>query len=340
MVTFDGIIKNVGEFSGDLKLGRRNYERAKQGLGLIDKEVSALEETLKRETGFDLFNMPTGVETTVLDIGDVCFEIKTQSKIKRPQYKTVVTEMENYLMGISFLLSQGKTITGVVVEGRNQYVNVDKLVEAYEVMVAGVMKPELKHTIKYKISDKLKNEGITDIVLDQGRDNDYLNEINSANYVKMNLLRGVLASYVKSYEKSLSESDTQSDSKSDSKSEGNLLEDQDENSESVIAVTTKSAYSAKKSVAHGVDWGYVVKTLITVPTDRGQEEGELNILADADISKAEKDRELPFYKTIYREPRGIRTLYVSIKSVYDRIQELKVADIKTNRLSVKPKEIV
>ena len=115
MVTIDNIIKNVKkEFDGDLEAGRRNYERAKQGVDLMKEEMSALEERLKEYTGFDSLNLPDEPMTTEIRKGNITFEIRSIKRTKRPAYKEAVIEMERYLNGISFLLSEGRTITGIV----------------------------------------------------------------------------------------------------------------------------------------------------------------------------------------------------------------------------------
>jgi len=310
------LVKNIGKFKGDLRQGRRDYERAKQGLEVIEAEASQLEGTLKAETGFDRFNLPREVTETELQLGEVDFVVRSETRTKRPQYKAVVQQMEGYIMGISFMLSQGRTITGVAKEGRSWYVATDKLLEAYEVMAYGVMLPEVKQTIKHKA----KGIVIDDVVLEDDRDSAELTPDNGLNYAKMKKLRPTLAKYVKGYEAELAEGQ--------------------EEGERTTEITSRSAYKTKKSTANGVDWGYVVQTMVTVPT-HPDEEGELNVLADHDLSKAEKVRDMPWYKVINREPNGETRLYVSIQSVYERIQQLKADEtITAQRLDVAPKEVV
>ena len=326
MVTIDGVIRNVGEFEGNLETGQEDYEIAKQGLELIKSEMDILEDRLKLKTGFDKLDLPEEPTSTEVRRGDVNFEVKSHTRTKKPQYKTAVTEMENYLNGISFLLSQGRTITGIVKEGRSTYIAVDKLLEAYELITGGIMIPEVKHTIRYELEGVLSNELETDGVLEEitlrdGRNSAALTEENFANYARMDHIKEDLSTYVKAYEKELAKG-------------------QRTGGEKTTAVTSKAAYKTKKSTSNGVDWAYVVSTLITVPT-KPDDVGEMNTLADMDISKAEKERQMPEYQLMYKDVRGSKKLYVSTQSVYMRIQELKGDQtIQAKRLIVMPREIV
>lgn len=310
MVTLDGTILNVGEFNGNLTRGRLDYERAKQGLELIDEEMSALEESLKAYTGLDSINLPAISQTTELDLGDVVFTIKSDKRMKRPKYKEAVTQMETYLMGLSFLHSEGKTITGLVKQGRDLYISVDTLHDSFETIVAGVMIPEVKHTIRYDTPHDYS--GIERLALPEERDSSELNSENARNYAIMDAIKPNLLQYAKAYEATLVEGKN--------------------------PVTKKTAYSASRTTAVGVDWKNVVTTLISFPTL--DNEGEIDILYDPEISKAQKEREMPF-DLMYRQPNGVRTLYVSIGSVYDRIQELKgEASIISHRALITPNEVV
>jgi len=82
MVTLDGKLKNVGTFNGNLKRKRLDYERAKQGLVLIDEEMASLEETFKVETGFDRFSLPSQPTDTSFELGNVTFNVRSQKRIK------------------------------------------------------------------------------------------------------------------------------------------------------------------------------------------------------------------------------------------------------------------
>ncbi len=321
MVTIDNKIYNVGEFKGDLTEGKQDYERAKQGADLVKKEMSALEERLKADTGYSQLEPPEEKTTKDVRRGDVTFNITSIKKIKKPQYKTAVEGMENYLDGIFSLISGGRTITGVVKEGKQTYVSVDRLLEEFDIIVAGVMLPDVKHTIKYDVTGALADEiPLDEIVLKDGRNPSSITEENFANYVRMDRIISNLTDYVKAYEAELSKGQRKK--------------------EKLTQVTDEAAYETTKSKATGVDWMYVVTKLITVPTNP-KEKGELNILSDDEVSKAEKERQMPTYKLMYREPLGEKKLYVSLQSVYNRIQELKEErTIESKRLKVEPKEVV
>jgi len=323
MVTIDNTIVNVDEFTGDIEAGRVDYERAKQGTELVKTEMSALEERLKAYTGFDTMNLPEGTEVTTIRRGDVSFEVKSQKRTKRPQYKTAVTEMENHLTGISFLLSQGRAITGIVVEDDKSYIAVDKLLEAYEIIVAGITNPEVKHTIRYELNGVLAEElegRVEEIELRDGRNPAAMTGENFANYARMDHLVSGLTEYVKEYEKALSKG-------------------QRKGSTRTTAITNDKAYKSTKAVSTGTDWAYVVGSLISLG-GRHKEVGELNQLND-DRSFSEKRIAHDQYDLLEREVRGRPSVYVSMQSVYQRIQGLKGEQmIIAQRQEVVGKDIV
>ena len=321
MVTIDKIVENVKPFTEGVKERRRDYERAKQGLELLETDPSKikLEDALKRSTRYSQFNLPT--ESIAVDItrGDVTFNVRSEATTKRPSYKSVVTEMENYLVAINTLLDEGRTLTGVAKEGDKWVISTKSLIEQYAIRVAGVMIPDVRHTITYSVSGELANEK-TPKDFDTGvKPSKALNAENFANYARRDRLRAELGEFVEAYEKELLKSD--------------------KTEEGVIPVNTMDAYKAEKITVKGVNWGYVTKTLIKVRD--GNEEGELNILANPAISLAEKRRELPFYELVTREVRGEKRVYVTLESVYNRIQDLKEQEpIKSKRTKITTQEIV
>jgi hypothetical protein len=322
MATIDNVVRNVPIFDGDLKKGRLNYERASQGLELIEEACGLLEETIKAETGFDAFNLPEDQQTTKIERGDVVFNVVSQARTRKPQYKTAVTQMENYLTGISWLLAEGRAITGVVKVGRNAYVTVDSLLQNFDIIVRGILVPEVKHTIRYEARGKLVTEVARDeIKLAENRWR--LNAENAANYVRVDRIREGLAAYVKAYEQALA-------AEAAARGQG----------EQVVAVTQKAAYRTRESSAEGVKWVDVVSTLVKVSTIK-KSVGELNILADYTISLVQKQRDMPWYQLKYREVGNDKVLYVAIASVYDRIQQLKGEKATTaRRFGVEGKVIV
>ena len=319
MVTIDDRVQNVPEFNGDLTRGEKNYQRAVQGLDLAKARMGALEDALKAETGYDDLNLPPEVMETTLEAGDATFTVTSHKGKKRPQYKTAVTEMENYLNGIAVIISEGRTITGVVKQGRGTYIRAEALRDQFDIIVAGVMRPGVTHKISYEAKGELADElAVDEVELPQERYAGNLNSENAANYVRMDRILPNLAAFKKAYEKELAKGQKKP--------------------EQTTQVKASTAYTTTKSTASGPDWAYVVKTLVTVPTDRNGE-GEINILADPEATKTSR-RELP-YQVIFREYRGAEEAYVSIQSVYKRIQELKEGpQIEARRLQAQSKEVV
>ena len=165
MVTIDNYVENVkAPFNGDIQAGRKDYERAVQGLEKVDQRLSILEQAIKNETEYSDVNLPTEPITVTLKTDDVHFDVDCYKSTKRPAYKGVVESMEKYLSGIALLVVQRKEVEGVIKRGKDAYIEVDTLLEAYEIIVAGFMKPETKLTIKYKTIGTLDKEGVPERV--------------------------------------------------------------------------------------------------------------------------------------------------------------------------------
>lgn len=321
MVTIDKIIQNVGKFDGKVE-NHRMYERAKENILALqeDKGMMKLEDTLKMNTGYNNFNLPREPQEYSISLGDVTFTVRSETTTKRPQYKTAVTQMENYLSGIMLLLSSDKIITGVAKEEGRWCISAETLLEQYELIIAGVKSPGIKQTIKYETSGLMTLENVPQDMHLSVADNGNLTADNFRNYVRKDRLMDTSIKYVKAYERTLG---------SEQKIAG------------VVPVNTRKGYKEENTKAEGTNWAYVAKTLVNDGFENDDMMGELNILADPSISTKEKRNELPAYDLFIREPFGEKKLYVGIESVYLRIQDLKEErTITANRTRYIPKEIV
>ena len=320
MVTLDDKLVNPGTFDENLKKGRKSYERAKQGSELVEREKSLLEERLKERTGFSSLNLPAEPTETRVSEGDVTFVVRSEATTPRPSYKTAVESMVVYLNGVYYVMHSGAKTPWAFQQGELTFVEIGKLFEDLKIIVNGIFLPGVRHTIIYEISDKLAAEKpLDELVLKEGRNSAAFTPENFATYVRMDRLEPILTAYVEDYEAELAKGQR--------------------GKERVTPVTSRSAYETTRTKAKGPNWTYVVKTLITVPTDT-KSIGELDVLSDPSLSKAEKERRFPHYDLAYRgeEPR---LLYVSVQSVAKRIESLKEGPgIQAKGMKVKSVEIV
>jgi hypothetical protein len=134
MVTIDKIVENVGKFNGNVIVSSKSYEKAKANVELIKNDPGKLklEESLKKSTGFDDFNLPWESNEYNISLGGVTFQVKSIATTKRPSYNTAVDQMENYLQGINFMVNEEhKAITGVAKEKELWCIRVESLLENY-----------------------------------------------------------------------------------------------------------------------------------------------------------------------------------------------------------------
>ncbi len=225
--------------------------------------------------------------------------------------------MENYLRGIQALLFEPRAVTGVAKENDQMFVRVDKLLDFYENIIVSAILPEVANTVKYATEGALTDEGVVSEV-EKPEDISALTEENAVAYVRMDRMKKGLTRFSKDYEAELPA---------------------EEGYETTVQVTESAAYKTSVQTKNVTDWKTVVGTMVTLPHQEG-EEGELNYLVDEDVSLAQKARDHPEFDLMYRHPHGVQTLYVSVESVYNRIQELKVEGTEqSNHLEVQLEQV-
>ena len=314
MVTLDKIVKKVPEFVSISQ--KTDYETAIQGLQLIKIEQEKFKESIKAETGYDMFNLPDKKTKTKIPIGDIEFEVTSFPKIKKPNYKDATEDIERHLRGYQFLINNGRTITGIAKEKNIAVIDVEKLLEECSIIVGGIMIPTVNYKIEYGIGAKLTVPEVNSIEL-KGRKSYLLSEKNAIEYVQLDKMKENLEGFIEKYESKIVVG-----------------------GDGIKAVSDKSAYKTQKSESAGVDWAYVVKTLLQVRSDEPL--GELDVLTRCHERINPQDRDIVSkYDVIRRTVNDERRLYVSIASVYDRIQELKDSEtIISKRTKIESLDIV
>ncbi len=310
-ITLDQVVKKISPFTGDMKEGRRDYERAKQGVELLDQKLEAMQETIKEETGFSKVNIPKEKHVDTFTYDGIVLKVTSVPTTKKPQYKTAVTQMENYLVGVGSLLSEGRVITGIVQEKNQWYIRADKLLEQFETIKAGIMVGNIRQSITYKAPHTIDVPQELDL---STPDLFELHEENAKLYVQMNQIKEMYKSYIEAYEAKL-----------ETKKDG------------IVKINTRAGIEKSKKSKEMTQW----KDIIEVFLGTAEQEGELHILADAELSLGQKKRRVPQYKLITHNAHGVDRTYVAISSVYRRINDLKeiyVNDAK--RTAFEPIEIV
>ncbi len=309
-------ILGVKEYAG-MKESRMDYERAKQNAPLLKSEIiEPFEQMLRTHyanaTGFDEYSLPFAITKIGLSLGDgIGFDLRGETRTKKPAYKEIVKDMEGYIEGINFLLSRGRTITGVMKHNNKPFVNVEKLRDDYDVKVAAHISPEFKFTIDYRFQP----DETSSILVPTRMGLDARTAVLYANAVSM---YDSMARLQKSFE-------------------------QDSNDEQFamgepVRVTKKKAYDASEKTREGPRWSYVVQTLVTVPV-KNAPTGELDDLLNAEGSIHKLRRDFSQYKLMEHPDRA--EVFVSLKSVYDRIQGLKNSDsVSATVISVAQQEVL
>jgi hypothetical protein len=317
-VTLDRVLKSIQQYSGDQTRDQIYYEIARQGLPIAEEQMEITKEALKAETGFDEMNLPEGIEYTLISKGDVVVSIKSSQATKKPSYKSAVTEWEHYLIGTQRRVSRGVATVGIAKEKSVYMISAEKLLDEFYTIVEANRFPGVRHTIDFDVKGNLATEQLPDELETKGRKGFVITDRSLADYVRMERFKAVYENFMQQYESELTPGKP-----------------------GMKLVSEEQGYNVEKTKAQGPDWYNVVRSMVSIEdlskgkktkksADREPDvEGELNILADHSISLAEKRRMFDNYDLMYRESNGERKVYVSLQSVYDRLQTLKDSDTIT-----------
>lgn len=302
-------IQKLPEFSG-VKESRTNYERAIHLLDFVDdKFVMPYREILLGQLISDKYKAPEEKMTKRLGLDGLEVALEVHRKLS-PSYKGIVEAWESYVNGVNFLAST-REISGVIKREGQNYVTTHSLLESFLVGVAGNINPTLELNVRsagfynvnsFEIPENLRLNG--------EHVNFYWNALEA---------KKTAEKLVKDYKKALK----------DVVSETEVID---------VDVTKKASYAPKSSKGERTNWTGVVKTLITMPTEKDEDgERELEILADNNITFADKQEELgEFYALKQRNGE----VYVGIDSVFGRMQYLKTDKQEVVSTRVKRKDNV
>jgi|WetSurMetagenome_2_1015567.scaffolds.fasta_scaffold221166_2 tetratricopeptide (TPR) repeat protein len=320
MVTLDNIVRLVPKFNGNIAENSGNYDLAVQSIPKIKKAMEAFELSLHTRTPYDEMHLPEKADEISYSLGEVDFSIKCFSRIPRPAFKGIVEQWLNWVVGCQQFYHLFGARRDLALKNKEVYSSAERLRDDFEIPVLASRIPNPNFTITYssrRLEDQIAERNI-EVAL-----NKYpglLNVENAENYVMLGSILKNLESFVKEYKLA-------------------AAKDVKKDRETTISVSAEKAVQVLDSTSKGSDWGYVVRTLITLPID-DTDEGELNLLAEETMSRKEKD-EVGFYNTWQRSTDDGLKLYVSLPSVYTRIKTLAGEEtISSRRISIQKIDIV
>lgn len=301
------IIQRLPKFLG-VKESRTNYERAIHLLDFIDdKFVMPYREVLLDQLVNDKYKAPEEKVIKRLGLDGLEVELEAHRKLS-PSYKGIVESWENCIKGTNFLAST-REISGMIKREGQNYVTAPSLVESFLIGVSGNINPTLELNV---ISSGFYNVNSFEIPENLRLSREHVNLYWNAVEAKK-----IAEKLVKDYKKALKE-----------------ISEEINNTD--IDVTKKSSYAPKSSKSEKTNWAGVVKTLVTMPTEKDEEgERELEILADYYRTFADKQQELG---ELYALKQRNGEVYIGIDSVFERIQYLKTDKSEVVSTRIKRKE--
>ncbi|MFC1727847.1 hypothetical protein ACFLZ7_00065 [Nanoarchaeota archaeon] len=298
------ILKLVGNRAGAIKVSKESVyaERAEHNIQRMEEAKERLNELIRKKCRLDVFTMNSDIESKALIVGgDKIADIQAESRHKKTPYKKIVEGIEGHLQGLAFNANRGRHTTDVVKRDGAPYLHVGRALEDFDTIVAG----NLGITIEYNVTPAIEYTELNgQLVIPNGADKEL-----SANTIRLlmqiNYALPKETAYLKKFKKEASKGSPKK-------------------GVSVTPVSKGKVVEGGKTEKTVIDYMDVVRTLIPVPTENHTRDWDPELpylVSEASFSK--KKRIVPWYD-LEQGRNGERLgTYVGIKSLYDRVQELK-----------------
>ena len=145
-------VELVPAFTGADEQSARSYFDAKlRLLPLIrDRVMLPFQDLLKAHTEWNDSHVPTEKQTDPITLGDITFVVTSEPKTKRPPYKTVIEELENYLTFLKQESDNENRPKGIRTLGkteRRKYIEFGLVIAKLEELTTKVQTPGLPYIL-------------------------------------------------------------------------------------------------------------------------------------------------------------------------------------------------
>lgn len=280
-------------------------QRAEHNIEIMEDLKDKISERIARRYRLDAFMTKDGIIERELYAGnDKLADVKGELRYKKTPYKKVAEGMEAYLQGIAFHFNRGRWMTpGLTRREHEPYMHVESLIDEFGILLAGHLSPAVECNITPVIQWKEPGETL---IIPANADREI-----SANAIRLLMQIGCALPLEKSYLKKF----RKEAAKGAPKEGVNITE-----------VSPRRAVEGGSVEKETVDWADVVRSLITAPMENHDREWdpELPYLADQTKWFGPRAKEvLAHYELSESQPGEKKGNYVSIRTVYERMQQLK-----------------
>lgn len=293
-----------------------NAERAKHNIEQMEALEERIVELLRKKFRFNPFAMEADVEERDLVVeGTKIADVRGECRYRKTPYKSIVNGMEDHLNGILFNAKRGRHMTDVV-KRDCVYVHAGRLLEDFDITMAGNLNLGIEYNVIPAIVCKQPGETLI-VPADADRE-------LSANSIRLLMqIRGALPleqAYLRKYNKEAAKGAPK-------------------NGVNVTEVSSRKVIEGGVIEKDTADYMDIVRTLIPVPTENHEKEWdpELPYLVDERLTLKDKQGFMPWYELCNGRNGERLGVYVGVKSLYDRIQELKEGN--TQRIKVPYAEV-
>lgn len=313
MVAIEDVLKLVGTprlgISGsknvqiDVAKEARDSERAKHNVERMDGLQKKILGLIKKRYKFDISTEDSDViERELMVDGVKIADVQLERRYRKTAYKKVVEEMEDHLEGIAFHKNRGRHITDTIRRNSKLYIHAERLLEDFDIILGGNLGLAVEYNVNPLVSYKEPRETL--IVPEDSTTKLSANSIRLLAQIgfALPLEKAYLTKYNKEAAKGAPNGGV-----------------------NVTEVSSRKAVEGGHTEKDLTDYTNIVRSLIPVPTEDHTKkwDPELPYLVRKDISFESKKDIMPWYELATGRNGERLGVYVGIKSVYERLQELK-----------------
>ena len=302
------LVKAVPEYRSLDSENADNYYRAGRRSAFIYNEViDPFCSSLKESTGYSSENIPEGEKKIERVIGDFRFLIKVTPGVKRPGYKAVFDEAEQFLSTRLLEYDAVERPVGITTIEGEPYISAGDVLSMISEAKSGILSGDVK--ISVSETPELP-ENVSSMVVPLGMDMSELTPGNASRYLEGLSLRELYSGFISGFEGDLLSLS------------GYSNESPPEKTEHMYKALGSHIFHVKSIPYESTNWGKVLSGLDSEPPKRKPENG-------GDLVLIERGIEVPrlgIYKA--RTRRGMNM--VRLNGILDRMESLKSKYTKTN----------
>ncbi len=280
-----------------------DFQRAEHNVERMKELRKAIMEQVKDRFRFDSYAGDI-VRRDLRVNGEKIAEVQGERRFKKSPYKGIMEGMETLLLGIAYHVGNGGSLYNVTRDRENPMIEAQHLLDEFGIVLGGHLNPG----VEYNVTPTVQWQQPTTYLVVPAKADRKLSANSIVLLAQIDAALDVEEKYVKAYKRAASRGAT-------------------DDAPRVTAASVDTAVEGDSVEKAQVDYTNVVRTLIDVPMQHHERQWdpELPYLVSEEFSLDELKELMPWYDLEQKRAssRMDAGIYIGIRGVYDRIQELK-----------------